>query len=50
MLLPKTHDANPIAFRKWSRPGKVRQGLLLWLLGVPLPFILLFFLIRGCVA
>lgn len=36
--------------RRWSRPGKVRHGILLWLLGVPIPLILLFFLIRGCVA
>lgn len=28
--------------------GKVRTGILLWALGVPLPFILLFVLLRGC--
>jgi hypothetical protein len=28
--------------------GKARTGILLWLLGVPLPLILLFFLIKGC--
>lgn len=31
-----------------SRTGKARTGILLWLLGVPLPLILLFFLMRGC--
>jgi hypothetical protein len=30
------------------RSGKVRVGILLWALGVPIPLILLFFLIRGC--
>jgi hypothetical protein len=29
--------------------GKVRTGVLLWALGVPLPLILLFVLFRGCV-
>ena len=28
--------------------GKVRTGILLWALGVPIPFILLFLLLRGC--
>lgn len=28
--------------------GKVKTGILLWALGVPLPFILLFVLLRGC--
>jgi hypothetical protein len=28
--------------------GKVRTGCLLWLLGVPLPVILLIWAIRGC--
>ena len=29
--------------------GKVKLGILLWALGVPIPFVLLFLLIRGCV-
>lgn len=29
--------------------GKVRMGILLWALGVPLPLVLLFLLVRGCV-
>lgn len=34
---------------KWSeRSGKVRPALLLWALGVPIPLVLLFLLIRGC--
>lgn len=32
------------------RWGKIRTGILLWALGVPIPLILLFFLIRGCMA
>jgi hypothetical protein len=30
------------------RSGKARTGILLWLLGVPIPLILLFFLIKSC--
>lgn len=33
---------------KWARAGKLRTGCLLWLLGVPIPLILLIFLIKGC--
>ena len=29
--------------------GKVRPAILLWALGVPIPLVLLFLLIRGCV-
>jgi len=32
-----------------SKAGKVRTGVLLWALGVPIPLILLFWLMRGCV-
>jgi len=28
--------------------GKARYGILMWLLGIPLPIILLIFLIKGC--
>ena len=31
-----------------SRPGRIRPAILLWALGVPIPLIVLFFLIRGC--
>jgi hypothetical protein len=31
-----------------SEAGKARSALLLWLLGVPLPIILLIWLIKGC--
>ncbi len=30
------------------RDGKVKMGIHLWALGVPVPFVLLFPLIRGC--
>ena len=43
----KPGPARPPA--RWVRAGKVRPGILLWALGVPIPLILLFFLIRGCV-
>ena len=33
-----------------GRSGKVRPAILLWALGVPIPFILVFFLIRGCMS
>lgn len=31
-----------------SRPGKARTAILLWLLGVPIPLIILFFLLKSC--
>jgi hypothetical protein len=31
-----------------ARAGKARTAVLLWLLGIPLPLILLFLLLRGC--
>lgn len=31
-----------------TKTGKVKTGILLWALGVPIPFVLLFFLLRGC--
>lgn len=34
---------------KSNRSGKVRMGILLWALGVPIPLVLLFLLVRGCV-
>ena len=41
-----THEASP---SRWAaRAGKVRPMILLWALGVPIPLIILFFLIRGC--
>jgi len=32
-----------------SRVGKIRTGVLLWALGVPIPLLLLFWLFKGCV-
>jgi len=31
-----------------SRAGKVRMAALLWAIGVPIPIVLIFLLIRGC--
>jgi hypothetical protein len=28
--------------------GGLRAGVLMWLIGIPLPLILLFYLLRGC--
>lgn len=28
--------------------GGLRGGLLMWLIGIPLPLILLFYMLRGC--
>lgn len=40
---------NRLIRRVPSRDGKARTAILLWLLGVPLPLILGFFLLRSCV-
>lgn len=32
----------------FERSGKARTGILLWLLGIPLPLILIFYLLKGC--
>lgn len=31
-----------------TESGKVKTGIILWLLGVPLPIILLIWLLQGC--
>ena len=32
-----------------ARMGKIRTGVLLWALGVPIPILLLLWLFKGCV-
>ena len=32
-----------------TRSGKARTAILLWLLGIPIPIIILIFVIKGCV-
>jgi len=44
---PGSHATEKLNFRT-SRPGKARTGILLWLLGVPIPLIILFFLLKSC--
>lgn len=39
----------PTATDSIGRKGKVKAGILLWALGVPIPFVLLFLLVRSCV-
>lgn len=35
---------------RWpARDGKIRPAVLLWALGVPIPLVLIFLLIRSCV-
>jgi hypothetical protein len=49
----RNHPARPHApsslMGTWAaRAGKVRPVILLWALGVPLPILLIVFLVRGC--
>jgi hypothetical protein len=36
------------AFSRRTRSGKARTAILLWLLGIPIPVILLIFLLKSC--
>lgn len=40
---------NRVRRRAAHHAGKIRPAILLWALGVPIPLVLLFVLIRGCV-
>jgi hypothetical protein len=31
-----------------TRSGKISTAIILWLIGIPIPLILIFFLIEGC--
>lgn len=33
-----------------SRPAKARTAILLWLLGIPIPIIILIFVLKSCMA
>jgi hypothetical protein len=48
MTLPKTIRTKLAISRTNWREGKLRTGILLWLLGIPLPVILLIWAIKGC--
>jgi hypothetical protein len=48
MKLPDIIRTRLAAARRRHEEGKLRTGLLLWLLGVPLPIILLIWAIKGC--
>jgi len=41
-------DNLPPVYLARARVGKAKWGILMWLLGVPIPIILLIFLLRGC--
>lgn len=41
-------EITPFAHSQWVRSGKVSMGILMWALGVPIPLILIFMLVRGC--
>ena len=34
--------------RRAAEAGRARTGILLWLLGVPIPIIIIIYLLRGC--
>jgi len=40
--------ANPHHWASPSRRGKVRPAILLWALGVPIPLVIIFLLLRSC--
>ncbi len=48
--LPQPSPADLRWSLNWARPGKMRPAILLWAIGVPIPLVLLFVLIRGCAA
>ncbi len=49
LLLSPTQPIAHTRSTGWVRnAGKIRPTVLLWALGVPIPLVLLFFLIRGC--
>jgi hypothetical protein len=45
----KTNPFHPAGLRKFlgNQPGKI-GWIFLWLIGVPIPVLLIFFLLRGC--
>ena len=38
----------PPVSSRYTRAGKVRPMILLWALGVPIPIVIIIFLVRGC--
>lgn len=43
-----SHETNDTSRPISARSGKIRYGLAAWLLGLPLPIILLALIFRGC--
>lgn len=39
---------SPIRARSLGQLGKIRTGVLLWALGVPIPILLVLWLFKGC--
>lgn len=39
---------NPSGAKTPARSGKISTAIILWILGIPIPIILLIFLIKGC--
>jgi hypothetical protein len=50
MFRRKLHHAYLVSKHARSRAGKVWHVILMLILGVPIPLILIFLLIRGCVS
>lgn len=46
---PRVETRTPAERQRWSRSGKIKPMILLWALGVPIPIIIVIFLVRGCV-
>ena len=43
-----TRTQQPATDNIGARAGRAKTGILLWLLGVPIPVIILIMLVRGC--
>ena len=52
MALPVINDARKQLIRRWSSTPLRQQGkigyILAWLIGVPVPILILVYLLRGC--
>jgi hypothetical protein len=44
----KHHQLSRTASRSSQRSGKIKYGILAWMLGLPLPIIILALFFRGC--
>lgn len=47
-MLRHTESAPSDSFEQQSRAGKVKYALLGWLIGLPLPIIIILLFVKGC--